>query len=297
MLGALAGGVLGAVAGGLGQKTNQTSQVHLAPESQLEKDSAALMGGQLGQLQGLVGAGPGQADVEAGLGAQRGLAALLQQFSQGGFLPQQQDFQQAQQFTNQAFAPQQLQMQQGWADEDLELQRLAARTGRSVNDPVLRNKLAQTRGQQQAQLGAQQTSFMSQFAQQMPQQRLGFAQQLAQVQGGLATQAMANRQALLSMGQSIRGQEQQFRLGSAARSTSQTSGGGLAGAISGGMAGFGVGAAQNQNLGTMFSGIGQGLSQAGSWIAKQFAATPTVAAAPGMAPTASVYDNFNSMRG
>lgn len=270
MWGALAGGALGAIAGGLGSKSSQTSQVFLAPESQLEKDAGKLMQGELGQLQGLVGAGPGQGDVEAGLSAQRNLAALLGQFAQGGFLPQQQDFQQAQQFTNQAFAPQQLQMQQMWADEDQELQRRAGITGRSVNDPVLRNKLAQTRGQQQAQLGAQQTSFMSQFAQQMPQQRLGFAQQLAQVQGGLASQAMANRQALLSMGQSIKSQEQQFRLGSATRSTSSNSGGGLAGAISGGMAGFGVGAGQQQNLSNMFSGIGQGLSQAGSWLGNLF---------------------------
>jgi hypothetical protein len=277
MWGAIAGGALGALAGGLGKKSSQTSQVHLAPESQLEKDSGAMLQSSLGQLQGLVGAGPGQGDVEAGLSAQRGLASLLQQFSQGGFLPGQQDFQQAQQFTNSVFAPQQQQMSQQFADEDLELQRLAARTGRNVNDPVLRNKLAQTRGNLQSQLGAQQTSFMSQFAQQMPQQRLGYAQQFAQVQGGLASQAMANRQALLSMGSGIRQQEQQFRLGSASRTLSGSEGGGLGGAIAGGMAGFGAGAGQQQNLNTMMGQIGGGLSQAGSWLAKQFAPTPQAA--------------------
>jgi hypothetical protein len=238
------GAALGAL-GGLFGKKESVSRV-MNPASELEIQAGTTINDQMGALKGLVGAGPGQQDVEAGLSAQRGLASLLQQFSQGGFMPGQQDFQQAQQFTNQAFAPQQMAMQQQFADEDLELQRLAARTGRNVNDPVLRNKLAQTRGNLQSQLGAQQTSFMSQFAQQMPQQRLGFAQQFAQVQGGLASQAMANRQALLSMGQGIRQQEQNFRLGSA--QTVQTGGGGFGGMLTGAIAGAGTGLSSYGNF-------------------------------------------------
>jgi hypothetical protein len=73
-------------------------------------------------------------------------------------------------------------------------------------------------------------------------QRLGFAQDRANVLGGLATQAMSNRQTLASMGQSIQQADQTWRLNTGTKWGTQNteSGGGAKGAISGGIAAGGA---------------------------------------------------------
>jgi hypothetical protein len=184
---------------------------------------------------------------------------MLQQFSQGGYMPSQQDNAQAQAFAQSQFAPQQVAQDQQFTQEKQRANQLAAQLGRPVNDPIIQARLSQERMQSQERLGAQQGAFASQFAMQQPQQRLGYTGQLAELQSGLASQAMQNRQALIGLGSQLQGQDQQFRLGAANRSSTTTGGGGMAGAISGGLAGFGSG----MSLAGMFGGGGnttQGLA-------------------------------------
>lgn len=250
MWGEIIGGALGAIAGGQGDSSSQTYKKILAPESELEKQAGKVAGGQLSELEKLLGSQYGtQQDLSQGAADQRGLNDLLRAFSQGGFLPNQQDFSQAQQYTNDVFAPQTQQLQDNFDQAKIFADREAVRMGRSANDPILRNKLLQEQTRQQNALNSQQTAFRSQFAQSIPLQRLQFAQQLAGVQGDLASRAMANRQALFSMGNQLRGQEQNFRLGSATTEASSQSGGGLSGALMGGLAGVGMGSSIASKMG------------------------------------------------
>jgi hypothetical protein len=244
----LATAALGALAGS--QQQSSTQSVNVAPPSALENQMSASLGSNFNSMQGLVDRGPGQQDVDAGLQSSRGLANMLQQFAQGGYMPNAQDNQQAQQFAASQFQPQQVGLQQQFQGQQQRAAQLASQLGRPVNDPIIQAKLSQEYMQGQERLGASQGAFATNFAMQMPQQRLGYTQQLAEVNNSLASQAMANRQALLSLGSQIKGQEQQFRLGTASRT--QTGGGGMAGAISGGLGGFGAG----MGIANMFGGGG-----------------------------------------
>lgn len=237
-------GVAGALAGSMkqGGGTTETTRSPLA-ESALGKQSAELSAEQLKQMQELAGKGPGGQDVTAGLDSQRSLADMMKQYSQGGYQPNAQDISQAQSFTQSMFAPQQEQQKQAFEQANMQANRQAARMGRAGNDPILQNKLLQEQTRQQATMGAQQQQFMAQYAQNIPQQRLGYAQQYAGIQSGLASQAMANRQALFSMGQQALSGDQNFRTSNASQtSTAPQTGGGIGGAIMGGLAGAGVGA-------------------------------------------------------
>lgn len=243
-------GGLGAIAGGQGSQSSQTTTRNLAPESELERQIAGMQPGQLGALSGMVNAGPGQADVTTGLNSQRGLAAMLQQYAQGGYMPTEADTAQARQYASTQMQPQQVALQQAFEEQNQRAAQLASQLGRPVNDPIIQARLAQEQMRQGAQLSAQEGAMASQFAMQMPQQRLGYTAQLADVNANLASQAMANRQALLSMGSQLQNAERNWRLGSSTSTTTQTGGGGLAGAISGGLAGFGSG----MGIANMFGG-------------------------------------------
>lgn len=243
---ALGGGaLLGGLAGSQAKKSKQssTSSINLGAADDLELQGERISGQQLTDLEGLVGAGPGIGAVRGANEANNDLASMLQQYASGGFMPTQQDIGNANQFTQSMFAPQQMQLNQQFEDQKQQQARLAAQLGRPINDPVLQNKMMQTQAREQAMLGAQQTAFSAQQAQNMPLQRLGFQQDLAGLQSGLATQAMANRQALLNMGNTVQQQGRQFRLNTATRTNSQStsSGGGVGGAISGALAGAGMG--------------------------------------------------------
>lgn len=266
---ALAGGIAGAKGKKSVTENEQTSQLEVSPMGAQEALAQGVASGSLGQLQGLVGQGPGTQDVTAGLGAQRDLASMLQQYAQGGFMPGESDFQAAQKFAQGAFAGQQESLNQQFADQQTEARRLAAQLNRPVNDPILQAKLAQQQMRSQQQLAADQRGVATQFAQQLPGQRLDFAQQRAGVLQGLASQALSNRSNLLSLGSQLQGQQQQFRLatGKQVQTNTQTSksGGGLMGAISGALggasAGAGVanlfGAAGSQSIGSLL-GLGGG---------------------------------------
>jgi hypothetical protein len=204
-----------------------------------------------GTIQGMVGAGPGQSDIQRGVESQRSLADMFQQYSQSGGWANQQDIAQSQQFAGQMFNPQRVAMQQAFQDQQTQADRQAALMGRSTNDPILRAKLAQEQTRQGSLLEAQQGAYGAQLAQQQPDRRLGYAQQGAAVQGDLATQAMRNRLALSSLGESMLGRERNFRLQSAGSTSTSfgESGGGFKGFMEGAFGGAGA-------AGKIFSGFG-----------------------------------------
>lgn len=238
------GAALGALAGAQGQQTS----VGFNPGAETSTGAIGRKSieDMFPQLQALIGKGAGEQDVTAGLSAQRGLADLLSQYAQGGFLPGEQDWKTANQFAQSALAPQQVAINQAFTDQQQRTAQLAAQMGRPVNDPILQAKLAQEQQRAQERLGASQSAFASEFAQSLPLQRLAYTGQLADVRSGLASQAMSNRQALIGLGSQLQQAGQQFQLATGTKTQSQ--GGGLGGAISGGLAGFGAFA----NLANMF---------------------------------------------
>ena len=246
------------MAGGQQNRSSQTTERNLGPASALENQIAGMQPGQLSALEGMVNAGPGQGDVASGVKSQRDLAAMLQQYAAGGYMPSEADTAQARQYAATQFQPQQVALQQSFQEQGQRAAQLASQLGRPVNDPIIQARLAQEQMRQGAQLTAQESAMASQFAMQMPQQRLGYTAQLADVNANLASQAMSNRQALLSLGSQLQNAERNWRLGSASTTTSQTGGGGLQGAISGGLAGIGTG----MGIANMFAGA-SGAQQAG----------------------------------
>lgn len=245
----IAGGaaVAGGVAGALGGGQTTTSSVNAGQATQLENMGLAEQRRRFGELGNLVNLGPGASDITAGTSAARSFAQMLQGAISTSGLPTQQDISASQGIVGQLFQPQQVAMQQAFEDQGIQAQRQAALLGRSGDDPILRARLAQEQTRQQAMLGAQQGAASQQLAMQLPGQRLSFAGQRAQVLGGLATQALQNRQALTSLGGQLVGQERNMRLATATRTT-QTEpdlgsriAGGLTGAVGGLSAGLGIG--------------------------------------------------------
>ena len=245
-----AGALLGGIAGAQRQNTTQSYATQLAPESDLEKQGGQVAGQGLTQFGNLINMGPGQQDISAGLSSSRSLADMLAQFSQGGFIPNQQQMTSANDMARAMYAPQQTALNQRFQDQSTMFNRRAAAMGRSPNDPVLLNKLLQEQTRQQQSLDSEMGAYGMQQAWQLPQQQLQFAQQLAQVNNGLASQAMANRQALVSMGAQLRQQEQSFRAGTASREMTTGSGGGWSDILGGALGGMGMGA----KMGGMFGG-------------------------------------------
>lgn len=237
--------IVGAFGNRSGGSNTSDSSVNLGPASGLEQASGSSIADNFNQYQQYSDLGPGASDVSAGVGANRDLAALLQQYQQSGGAPSGQDIGQANQYANQLFAGQRVGAQQSALQAQQQFQAQAAIQGRGGLDPVFQNKVAQQQQQQEALINANQGAFAAQSAQQFSQNRLGYAAQRSNVLGGLASQALSNRQALVSMGSQLQSAERNFRLASANRSTTgqstQTSGGGLGGAITGGLAGLGAG--------------------------------------------------------
>lgn len=257
---AAAGGIAGA-AGSKSSSTNQSSSgINLSQASDLQNLLSGNGSGSLedsyNQLEGMVNAGPGQQSVTNSVGATNDYANMLQQYQQNGGAPSQADINQGNQLAQNVFAPQQTQLQQSFLQQQIDANRQASMLGRSTNDPVLRAKLAQSETQQQSLLNSQQGSYAAQFAQQQPMQKLGFAQQRAGVLGGLATQAMQNRQALASLGSGLLNQQQNYQLATSGHWSNGTqqgsSGGGVGGAISGAIGGLGAGLSAGSNLASMF---------------------------------------------
>lgn len=233
----LASAAIGAMAnrdkGSSGQTYNQVRQVQAAGGQELAGGQAA--SDVLKQLQQFQGAGPGQQDVANAYSANNDLAAMLKQYSQGGYTPTQADFSTAQQ----QMAPQYEALRQSQIQQQQQFRQTAAQTGRGPMDFAFQNKLGQNMTNQNLMLGAQQ----SQLASQQPMQRLGFMQDFATLKSGLASQAMQNRLAIASLGSSIRDAGANYRLGAAGNSGYQSSqqGSQQGNMIQGGIAGLGTG--------------------------------------------------------
>lgn len=253
--GGLIMGGLGALGGALGKSNTSTSTsgINLNPASDLQNQAGQVSSQSLDQLSGLVNAGPGQQDVGNAYQSQLSFAQMLQQYSQTGGLPNQQDLSNAQGFASQIYQPQQTALNQSFISQGQQAAQLAASLGRSVDDPIIQAKLRTGYMQQQAGLTSQQGSYAAQLGLQLPQQRLNLFGQSSNVLQGLATQAMQNRSSLLSAGQGVLSNERNYQIGTSQHYGDQTttSQGGLGGAITGGIAGFGAGAASN-----LFSGGG-----------------------------------------
>ncbi len=234
-------GTLGAISGAQKDVSNQSQSINVGNATANELTGQQGMMNSFGQLQNMVNAGPGAQDVTNAYNAQTGLAGMYSDYSKGGYMPNAQDMSQASGLAQALFNPQQTALNQSFVNQTQQAAQSAAVMGRDSNDPVLQAKLRTNQNNLQAQLSAQQGAFGSQYAQQMPQQRLQYAAQSAGLLGGLASQALQNRQAIAGMGEGIMNNERQWRLQTASHSQTQSSGGGLKGAINGGIAGFGAG--------------------------------------------------------
>jgi len=253
---ALAAAVVGGIAAA--QKKNQSESRDLGTASELETRSGQVSLDSLNQLQEMIARGPGAQDVQAGADSQRDLARLIKELQGNGGMPNDQDTARAGDFADRAFAGQRNSLTNTFEDQRVQASRAQARTGRGSFDPILQNKLAQEQTRQSGQLAANQGSFAAQYAQQLPNQRLQLAQQFAGVQSGLASQAMSNRQALLGLGQQLRSGDQNFRAGTA--TTTQSSGGGFQGFLTGALGGGAMG----MNAMNAFGGGGGGYGGIGS---------------------------------
>jgi hypothetical protein len=221
--------------------------------------SGGALEGLFKEMQTLAQAGPGTQDYQAGLQAQRDLAAMQGLMAETGGLPGQQDTAAAQGFAQDIFAPQQVGLDQLFQRQATDAGRQQALMGRGgATDPVMANMLAQSQGDMQAMLGAQQGAFAANMALQLPQQRLQAQMGKAQTLGALGDLAMSNRMNLLGLGSQLQGQERQFQIatGEQWQSGKQSSGGGIGGAISGALGGIGAGL----NVASMFGGGGSSMA-------------------------------------
>lgn len=224
---------MAAYSGAQGDTTTESTNRNLGPETALQRQAEEGTSKDYAALQGEVNAGPGQQDISDYMGNSRSLEALLGQYSQNGGMPSSSDFSQANGLASQAYAGQQTALNQSFQTQLQQGQNSAALMGRDGNDPTLQGALRSAQMLQQQQLSANQGAFGTQLAMQLPQQRLSYAQQQNTMMGGLASQALQNRSALLAQGNSILGGQQNYQIGASGSTTSNHSGGGLAGAFNG----------------------------------------------------------------
>jgi hypothetical protein len=237
-------GALGsAVGGALSNRGSGTQMPVLPGASPLQQYLQGGLQGQYGDLAGFMNPGEGPLSGAAAQGAYgqstSALSQALQQYASQGGMPNQQQIAAGTASAQAQFAPQQQQLQQSFYYQDQGNKRQEALLGRGGNDPILQAKLAQSQGFQQQQLNAQQGAYGNQLAMQMPQNQLGALGQQNQLLGGIYQQALANRQYLLSTGSQLLGQQYGYQLGAAGQQMDFSKGGGLGGAIAGGVAGLG----------------------------------------------------------
>lgn len=265
---AAAGAVLGGIAGGQKDSTRQYSEgsqnsgLNLLNFKDLNKGRSGLekqaYNNQLNtfsDLSSLLNIGPGQNEIQANNQFQNSFASQLEQLLGQIQNPNSQaNFNEAKQL----FAPQQTALNQQFQDQQTEANRLAARLGRSGNDPVLRNKLMQEQTRQQTMLNSQVGSYGMQLPAIRSQQVMDLGGALSNLRQGLATQALQNRQTLLALGNQLTNSERDYRVQTAQRygntyNTGETlSGGGLKGILGG------AGAGMSSMMGMMGGGMGGG---------------------------------------
>lgn len=259
---ALAGGtaLLGGISGAMGKKQSSDNEnwVNAGPVTGRESLGTAGSDKAYSELRGLTAAGANARDVQNAAGGQRDLASMLQQMSASGGLPNAQDISTAGGFANQIFQARQVGLDQSFTQQNTEAERLAARLGRPVNDPIIQAKLRTGYMQQQDSLNAEKTGYGAQMALSLPGQRLAYAGQRSDVMNNLASQAFSNRAALLAQGSQLANDERNFRVQTATRGGTQnsTSGGGIGGAIDGALGGLAGGVGIANMMGAKWGGGG-----------------------------------------
>lgn len=252
--GALLGGLGGAQGTPSSSSSSSSSGINLSPATQAEQNATSGINSDYSSLRSMADQGPGSKDVGAAYGQTNALASMLSDYSKTGGAASQQDILQAQDSAKLQFAPQQVALNQSFTEEKQRAAQLAAQLGRPVNDPYIQAQLGKERMNNQQMIAANQGAYVNQQSQQNSLNRLGYTQQLTDVKNSLASQAMSNRQALLSIGQGIQTNERNFRLSTGTRWGNQqqsvSSGGGLGGAISGAIGGAGIG----MGIGKFFGG-------------------------------------------
>lgn len=175
-----------------GQQYNQQAGQSLQRVQGLGRRADTLTG----QIQNTRLGNQGQADLTAAAGGARGLAALLQQYAQTGGLPSQGDIGAAQGQAGDLLAQERIAQQQAFEDQLVQANRQAAMSGRGINDPILRAKLAQEQTRQNALLQGRQTALATEIARSLPGQRISYLGQSAQALLGSAQaqQAFAQNQ-------------------------------------------------------------------------------------------------------
>lgn len=290
--------LLGAIAGAQGSGgKSRTDSVNVGPESELERIARLQQTQGFGQLDRIQ-----REDFSRANQASQSYGDLLKQYQQTGGMPSQADLAQGRSFAEQALAPQQAQINLAMRQATEASQRQAGLSGRGPNDFALNIRLAGQRADLMTQLGAQQSALGLQQAQQISQNRLGYAGQYADLQQGLATQAMQNRMAIMSLGSNIQSAGQNFRANTATRTTSQPgSPGGLMGALTGAFTGAQAGTGlmrafngmsstgTNDNNSDIMGKINQGFASG-----QQFSNIALGSSAQGAAPNYSLGANFGS---
>jgi hypothetical protein len=209
MTGAILGGVgaltsaAGGIASAVGAASRPDLKFDMGQESAFEREGANAAASGFQGYQRALGN-----EFAAGQSAQMDFASMLRQYSQDGAIPTGQDIARSQQFARTQFDPQRVAMQQAFEMQVQQANRQAAVSGRGVNDPVLRAKLAQEQMRQGQQLEAQQGAFASQFAMQQPLQRLGFMGQAADTLSQRGTMALNAQMGQVGMG--LQAQQQGF---------------------------------------------------------------------------------------
>lgn len=240
---ALAPSIMGALAGQGANQSDSTQSVYrnLGQANPWETGAGQGTFDAFQQMQQFTSMGPGMADIQGGYQAQNDLASMLKSYSQGGYAPTAQDQRYAQAMT----APQAEAIRQSGIQQQQQFRQIAAQTGRGPMDFAFQNKLGQNLANMQQGLAAQQ----SQIAAQQPGQRLSYAQDYASLKQGLASQAMANRQAIAGLGASIRDSERNLRIAGASTTSTgmQQQGTQQSNMLQGALAGIGTGlSAYNQ---------------------------------------------------
>ncbi len=259
LLGGLIGGIGGAVAGGEDRKQRQESTVDLGPDSDFLKILQARMPGYFDDLHGLVRRGPGEQDISNSVDASRGYAELLKAFSANGGLPSSADISGANSSMAEIFRPQHLALDQQFDKDLLDTNQMAARLGRSVNDPILQAKLRSGYANSRSMLGANQASAAGSLALQLGDRRIGAARERVSVLGGLANSALQNRLSLLGLGSNLRDAERSWQFNTAKKTTTGIQEGSTGQAILGGLMGFGAGTKIGQQAQqSIFGGGDQG---------------------------------------
>jgi hypothetical protein len=258
MLGGIMGPVVQAIAGGVsgGQKdksstsSNGSSYLHFRDfaditrgQGQLEKDAYNSQLKQFADLLGLVNQGPGQTEVNENNQFQRAFGTQLQSLLNEIASPTAAGMAANQAKAKDLFGAEQTALNQQFDDQRVAASRLSARLGRPGNDPILANKLMQEQTRQQTMLNSQIGSYARQLPEITAQNVMNVGGALSNLRQGLASQAMANRQALLQMGGQLASAERNFRMGAATQAHTgmqeTIGGGGFKGAWGGAMAGLG----------------------------------------------------------